>query len=505
MRQLQLDLHPNPEALVLEDADGTAWVTGYNVPEKHGDAQGRVFFVAVIPQGEVPGRRKDAGVKDEVNAYSADEWSEDILGSVGLDPVSWNLVVRQFVDAHPAAVQGTTLEQALWDLIEKGKIEHDGSFRLRKVKKSAKRKPLTKAKKPTGKKKGSKKPPPRVAAPSMSNKAEVDVARKAIEGYRGQQPRGWVKGQLKRNGWSEDDAEALLARYYDKKKAKKPKAAKKPASKKKPKGKKPRRPDRSYDRPGVKQARTAACVIAAKRWDVNVKETCGASAPKASEAGRLLAERKWTSPADVASEWKAHADWARAANPKRWLNPNGLRKIDDPLLDLERYPWAMDNLVGAFRTDDGLEIFVWGDQLHCDSDYCELGAIEPFYVLVHAPKTAEVFLVEEGIEELAEHATVMEALGTGMRVAAEVEQAEWHPGYYPSFEHAMAAFVEKPRNRVEYVRLFFWNDPNGAYYSVLTMEPDEIAELFEQVFEDVNVREPRVETYAAIKARLMRE
>lgn len=433
MAQLDLDFRSNPEALLIEDADGTQWVTGYDVPAKHGDSQGRVFFVAVIPEGEPSGSRTDrTALRSELNAYTAKAWAKDIMGALGSKPMSWNQVVLQLVDAHPAAVQGTTLEQGLWMLIEAGKVEHDADFRLRKVKTSKKRKPI------------------------------------------------------------------IQAKAKSKAKAKKPsKKSKKPA-----KGKAPRRPARSYDRPGVREARTAACVVAAKRWGSNVRETCGAGAPSPSQAARTMAERKWTSPAGVASEWKAHAPWARAGNPKdvkRWLNPNGLRHIEDPLLDLERYPYMQDALVGAFLTDQGMEIYIWGETAGSDEPTA------PFYVAVHLPKTSELLWVESGVEDLSEHATVMEALGSGLRVAMEAEQASWHPGYYSDFDEAMAAFVERPRNRVEFVRLFFWNDPNGAYYSVLTMEMDEVTALFNQTFADLGVRAARVESYDQIKSRLMRE
>jgi len=258
-----------------------------------------------------------------------------------------------------------------------------------------------------------------------------------------------------------------------------------------------KRPSRSYRRPSAASSAEAACVLAAKRWEQSVKRTCGvgASSKAARGAGRVLAERKWTSGADVASGWKAGAPWA--ANPgsaKYWLNPDGLERIEKPLLDIEEYPYLMEDLRGAFRTDRGDEIYVWGDE---DG---------PFNALIYMPRSGELYHLEDEPEYHKYYDTVIQALGAGMRASAEAEQATWDPRHYPSFEDAIYAFVSVPRNRVEFLRLFWWNDRNGAYDNVLTMEPEEIVELFDMIFgEEVGVSSPRVETYQAIKRRLLRE
>jgi hypothetical protein len=56
-------------------------------------------------------------------------------------------------------------------------------------------------------------PPPKF---SLSQPNAVETAAAALRGYRGKQPRRWVYGQLRRNGWSPEDAEFLLTQHFDK-------------------------------------------------------------------------------------------------------------------------------------------------------------------------------------------------------------------------------------------------------------------------------------------------
>jgi histone H1/5 len=122
---------------------------------------------------------------------------------------------------------------------------------------TTKKKPA--AKKPAAKKQAAKRPVELLrkdAKPSLKNTAEVEIARGALERYRGQQPRAWVRYQLLRNGWSEDDAEVLLGRYYDpspKKKQAKKKQAKKKQAKKKPAKKKPAKKKPAKKKPAKKK------------------------------------------------------------------------------------------------------------------------------------------------------------------------------------------------------------------------------------------------------------
>ena len=49
----------------------------------------------------------------------------------------------------------------------------------------------------------------------LKERERRSIAKEAISRYRGLQPRRWVKFQLTKNGWSENDAEILLKDFYD--------------------------------------------------------------------------------------------------------------------------------------------------------------------------------------------------------------------------------------------------------------------------------------------------
>jgi hypothetical protein len=187
-----------------------------------------------------------------------------------------------------------------------------------------------------------------------------------------------------------------------------------------------------------------------------------------------------------------------ARNRTRKLNPDKLQQIEHPQLDLRRYPWLSDGLMNAYRTESGTEIYVWTrSDPDDDPDY---DYHRSFGVVVFRPATGEVFIPEEDID-YDEFDTEIETLGVGMRVAAEADQATWFAGL--DFERNMHSFASKPRNRVEYYRLFSWNDRNGNYSSVLLADADDIQELFEETFEE-QALPPRLEDYQAIKKRLLR-
>jgi hypothetical protein len=188
----------------------------------------------------------------------------------------------------------------------------------------------------------------------------------------------------------------------------------------------------------------------------------------------------------------------RASPKRRRSNPSGLSKIQGtPSFPIDEY--IEEGLVGAYRTDSGIEIFVWGVDV---GDRIEA----PFNAIVYAPRTGETLRIEDGPDEYLDFDTDVRALGMAMRIAAEVDEAKWSPSGR-GFEENFASFMRaSTRNRVEFYRFLQWNDPNGSYLSVLTMEPEEVRELFEQVFEDYDLSSaPWLETYSAIKKRLLRE
>lgn len=204
---------------------------------------------------------------------------------------------------------------------------------------------------------------------------------------------------------------------------------------------------------------------------------CGPDAPSPAEGGRRLAHHR-------------HG---------RRPNPNNLGQISETSFDLRRAPFydAGMKLEGVYRTDTGIELAIWAD---VGPD----GQIRaPFNVTVYAPATRELFHLEDYPEQYADFETAMEALGAGLRVATEIDHARWLPG--TDFDATMASFLAKPRNRVEFLRLFAWNDPNGVYESTLLETNAQVEEVFEDLFGDLVDVAPRVENYAALKKRLLRE
>jgi len=205
---------------------------------------------------------------------------------------------------------------------------------------------------------------------------------------------------------------------------------------------------------------------------------CGPEAPSAEKGGRRLAHHR-------------HG---------RRSNPNGLAQIEATSFPLDRSSIARTDarVSGAYRTDQGAEIVVWADVGPDGSPRA------PYHTTVYSPSTGELFDIEDWPDMVANFETAMEAMGSGLRVALEIEQSSWSPRRDLGFDENLEGFLKRPRNRVDFYRLFTWNDPNGSHESTLLDPTSEVESTFEDMFGDLVDSGPRVETFAAIKKRLMR-
>lgn len=120
--------------------------------------------------------------------------------------------------------------------------------------------------------------------------------------------------------------------------------------------------------------------------------------------------------------------------------------------------------------------------LEVDDDYGH-----GWYAEVEDPVTGRRYTVtEKGESENAElFSSKDRALASGASIAGEIKKAKAPlPNWKKELGPQLQAFLAAKPNRVDYVRLFWDNDANGAYDGLLRVPISESREAFADIFEE---------------------
>ena len=110
-----------------------------------------------------------------------------------------------------------------------------------------------------------------------------------------------------------------------------------------------------------------------------------------------------------------------------------------------------------------------------------------WYAEVEDPVTGRRYTVtERGESENAEiFPSKSRAVDAARVIAREIKQAKAPlPVWKEDLRPQLQAFLDANPNRVDYVRLFWDNDPNGAYDGLLRVPLSESEEAFADIFEE---------------------